>query len=602
MYRKCLFFREIHWTVKWKGGDQMSFYFDLETLEVNGIPFELVKSSTFNLPKNMQIPATDYHLASGVAPQMDFVLRLLRTVIKDKEYIRKNCSALTWYLPAQFQQLQVNNSKAQRALWKDLVRIHDFVRCFSIYLDSCRSSLKRSEDSTSKKLNAIISSTELAKEIKLLIQVGGMEFWQLYQEESACKREHFPSITDALARVVANSDKLYPILPAVYALYILKKMGNPSKITKESLLAYESTVGVTDYRWSANLLLQAKYMGGIIQQQFYGKIKDYLCFFQYKYEKPYDSTLCHFVFPSMVGFNDQEDEASKKQDCKGDIFKKSNTILLPICNVRRLALDLGKQYRLSAEEIRELHQKLPGYLYSTASSKYTLSFSTDLTGKLEYILKDFRKICDPSYYSLTNSSETTAREKEKVIKSLILRYRGNNNGEVSQKDMGKFIKRYFKFWDPVLLTLFCCAPIPMELPSAAGIIPYSGDIRKSLMDTLEKELKGCLARRQLSRTFSDSASVRPLINLSKRTLTLKDAVDLLQQFLDQDKDPKTVLDKFFNGRGQSLIDLWQCCAISDGNISYVYTHLLAYAQELVGHAAIGVYYRAVFLKYGITLD
>ena len=117
----------------------MSFYFDLETLEVNGIPFELVKSSTFNLPKNMQIPATDYHLESGVAPQMDFVLRLLRTVIKDKEYIRKNCSALTWYLPAQFQQLQVNNSKAQRALWKDLVRIHDFVRCFSIYLDSCRS-------------------------------------------------------------------------------------------------------------------------------------------------------------------------------------------------------------------------------------------------------------------------------------------------------------------------------------------------------------------------------------------------------------------------------------------------------------------------------
>ena len=79
-------------------------------------------------------------------------------------------------------------------------------------------------------------------------------------------------------------------------------------------------------------------------------------------------------------------------------------------------------------------------------------------------------------------------------------------------------------------------------------------------------------------------------------------VNLLQQFLEQDEAPKAVLDKFFNQQNQTLIGLWQCCSVSDENISYNYTCLLVYAQKLVGHAAIGVYYRTVFLKYGMTLD
>lgn len=240
---------------------------------------------------------------------------------------------------------------------------------------------------------------------------------------------------------------------------------------------------------------------------------------------------------------------------------------------------------------------MPGYLYSAASSKYALPFSADQAVTLESILKDFRKICNPSYYSLTGSFDAGAGEKEMVMKKLVLWYRGGNGGEVDQKDIGKFIKRYLKFWEPVLLTLFWCAPIPMELPSATDITLFRRypDVAS---DTLEQEFNACLKRRQLSRAFSDSASVRSLMNLSKRTLTLKDAVNLLQQFLDQDEAPKAVLDKFFNQQNQPLIGLWQYCSVSD----YIYTRLLVYAQKLVGHAAIGVYYRAVFLKCGMTLN
>ena len=588
----------------------MSFYFNPDTLEISGIPFELVKSSIFRLPDGLQqLPAKFEEPKSDIASQMEFLLWLLRTVMEDKEYIKTNCNELIWYLPAQFLQVQANDRKAQYALWKSLVRIHDVARCFSIYLDSCRASLKRSENATSEKLNDIIDETGIKEEIKRFIQAGGMEFWQLYQEESKRKGEQFPSISDALVRVVANSDKLYPVLPAVYTPYILKKMGHPSKIAKEALLAYDSTMGTLDYRWSENLLLQAKYMGGIIQQRFYEKIRDYFSFFQYEYKKSYDPDLYNLIFSPLSRFDDWEDETPKEQERKEELFSQSNTILFPICNVRRLALDLGKRYGLSTEEIGELHQKLPGYLYSTAPSKYTPSFSTGQTETLESILKSFRKICDPSYYCLAGSSKATVKEKEFQKLTLALASperkawsRSDNNRKASQKDVKKFIKRYLKFWDPVLLTLFCCAPIPMELSSERGIIPYSGDIRESLQDTLEEEFKACLGSRGLSRTFSDSVTVRPLLNLSKRVLTLKDAIDLLQQLLDQKETPKVTLNKFFRGQPSSLVALWQHCDGSDENISYIYTHLLEYAQKLVSRAAMGVYYRAVFLKYGGILD
>lgn len=590
----------------------MSFYFEPETLEVNGIPFELVKPSVFHLSNKMQMPVVDLcHSKSDVAPQMDFVLQLIRSVMHDKKYIEKNCSVLTWYLPAQFLRLQADDGKAQRRLWKDLVCIHDFVRCFSIYLNSCRSNLKRSEDSTSKKLDNIINRDELPKEIKLLVEVGGMEFWRFYQKESKCKREKFPSIPDALARVVANSDKLYPVLPAVYALYVLKKMGHSPQISKDALLTYDGTIGTPDYHRSTALLFQAKYMAGIIQQQFYAKIRVHLSFFRYKYKKPYNAALCHFIFSPLESFDDWEDETPKEQDHKENFLRQSDTIHLPICNVRRLALDLGERYGLSTKEIGELHRKLPGYLYSTTPSKYELSFSVGLKEKLGPILKGFRKICDPSYYSLSGSFNAVEEEKKKEIQKLVpalasserkVWSKGGNNDKASLEDMGKFIKRYLKFWDPVLLTLFCCAPVPMELSSESGIIPYTGDIRKSLLDTMKEEFEKCLECRKISCTFSGSTSVMSLINLSKRVLTLKDAVDLLQQLLDQKEALKATLDRFFNKQDQSLIDLWQCCAVSDENISYVYTRLLAYAQKLVGRAAMGIYYRAVFLKYGMTPD
>ena len=550
---------------------------DLERLEFSGVPFELLKNMDIHFAEGIGAQALDEILLPqrGEAKQIHFLLKLLRVAMEDREFIQKNSDVLVWYLPIRYTQCEKDSWKEQRKLLKRLVRIHDFARCLSVYLKSCQNSLRRSESSASQKLKAITDNWDTLEEsIKVMIRDGGTEFWRCYQEESINKKEDFPTIPRALVRVVCNNDKLYPSLPAVYSLHIIKKMGNSSEIRKESLLEMCDTVGCLDFRKSAFLPHQAKRMAERIGRSFYDKMGTYLYFATRKKRRT-------TALGGYTPFGDFLMRQKTKKEDKG-VLTLTSASLLPVCKVRKFALDMGIKYDLSSEEIMELHQKLPGYLYSAKPGPYMPQLSEAHLEAMMPILNAMRELCSPRYYSFSEKSQLA--DKEKGINKL---------------KEGNFVKKYIKFCDPTVTILFCCAPIPIELATGNRIAPHSSYIQEELWDNLEKEFNESMKGLKGSDDAEDSIYFKPLNKRWKEVLTLQEAMDFLEQFLDGSDQPQVILKQYVMDKGdEQLKKLWERCVTSKKIAVGVYARTLRNALELVCAAGMGIYYRAVFCKYG----
>ena len=88
-----------------------------------------------------------------------------------------------------------------------------------------------------------------------------------------------------------------------------------------------------------------------------------------------------------------------RKEKDGDVFTLTSTLLLPVCKVRKFALNMEAQYDLSCEGIKELHQKLPGYLYSAKPGPYFPQLSKNYLEEMRSILETMKEICSQKYYS-----------------------------------------------------------------------------------------------------------------------------------------------------------------------------------------------------------
>ena len=198
------------------------------------------------------------------------------------------------------------------------------------------------------------------------------------------------------------------------------------------------------------------------------------------------------------------------------------------------------------------------------------------------ILNAMRELCSPKYYSFSEKSQFTDKEK------------GMNKSKE-----GNFVKKYIKFWDPTVTILFCCAPIPMELATGDRIAPHASYIQEELLDNLEEEFNDSMKDLKVSGDAEDSTYFKPLNKRWKEVLTLQEAMDFLEQFLDGSEQPEVILKQYVIDKGDGqLKELWERCVTSQKIAVGVYVRTLRTALELVCAAGMGIYYRAVFCKYG----
>ena len=80
---------------------------------------------------------------------------------------------------------------------------------------------------------------------------------------------------------------------------------------------------------------------------------------------------------------------------------------------------------------------------------------------------------------------------------------------------------------------------------------------------------------------------------------MQEAMDFLEQFLDGSDQPQVILKQYVMDKGdEQLKKLWERCVTSKKIAVGVYARTLRNALELVCAAGMGIYYRAVFCKYG----
>lgn len=589
---------------------------DIKSLEINGIPYEWVKHRggvSFEIANNQTLtqPLPEWCIESDGRNKIQFLLNLLNSAQKEDNFIQRNSQLLAWRLPFhfKFKSNPKRDDSEQWKLFKRIVKIHDFVKCFMAYIKQCSKVVVRSENSNTELLRPIVDHREiLINEIQEITAQACMEFSYQYQEANARGTMKLPKIPKALARIVFNDCILYPILPALYALSILKKIYSNRYGGKEALLSdADIENGGTDFNTTLDLSRQTVVMVTLIANRFNKLLNDYIfCAYPGKNTKHFLSDIMGMVF----GWSDDEiDEYSKSQEEKDSLFVRKDP-LIPICNVRKLALLLGDTYGLSNEEIKELHQKLPDYLYSSQNSQFSPNISQEHQKKLEPVLKALRDVSGPRYYYFSNKDEIGKREKRFSRNVAVISGKPQKNIDI--KEVRSLAKKYFQFWNPVYTVLFCYAPIRIELSGVDNIVPFGKEIYENLWDTVKNELD-----QKLSHCRADpdeSTCIKPLSRKLHEIVSLGDSVDLLHDFLknqsnttDRDsseaassiaaKKLERVLNKYIHTKDdKALLALWGSCAKSQNNVNWLYCQLMTDAAKLVCRACIGIFYRAVFLE------
>ena len=216
------------------------------TMEINGMPYEWVKCKEPVRIKDLN----QENLFAELLQSQDskragetcrFLLSLLEQVRQDKDFILKNFHTLAWRLPYYFVGSTVEESREQWDLLDQISKVHDFFGVFQVYVQQCRNVITRSESSNTELLQFITANEDIIVEkIQKIVNGAGEDFWDQYLRSEAktvlCqsgekRKEKFPCVPEAVARVVCNDSQIYPILPGIYTLYVMKKMGHTEKVS-----------------------------------------------------------------------------------------------------------------------------------------------------------------------------------------------------------------------------------------------------------------------------------------------------------------------------------------------------------------------------------
>lgn len=597
---------------------------DAGTMEINGMPYEWVKCKEPVRIKDLN----QENLFAELLQSQDskragetcrFLLSLLEQVRQDKDFILKKFHTLAWRLPYYFVGSTVEESREQWDLLGQISKVHDFFGVFQVYVQQCRNVITRSESSNTELLQFITANEDIIVEkIQKIVNGAGEDFWDQYLRSEAktvlCqsgekRKEKFPCVPEAVARVVCNDSQIYPILPGIYTLYVMKKMGHTEKVSKQMLLQINGQFADQNSWFSvpAQLAREAGQMAEHIAYKLNSLLEDYLCCTYPKAGQKKQSSLFYEMFLRKYELDVEEDVRRDKENTEKDVpFYMSYKFLLPVCRTRKIALRLGEQYGLSPEEIRELHQKLPGFLYSRQNGAYQPKLSEENRETLKTDLNRLRKICDPGYYCLRDKAEMKGKQKKLV----------GEFGEISigkgQNKEGKcryFVKKYMKFWDPLDTVLFCCGGLPMELSGVEDICPFGEEIWETLEDRIDDELHDGIEACGFKTSTICSPYVKPLYNELKKKMSLDMAMKLLEEFLqtvaagsETDKSAHANAEKQLQayvrekkGAEERMETWWSACRKTSSDVDWIYIHLVKWASKLVYRASVGLFYRAVIL-------
>ena len=595
--------------------------FDIQKLEINGMPYEWVKHNqpiqfkNFNkesLPENL----LQWQNSDKRWRKCGFLLSLLQQVRQNKEFLGKNYHVLAWGLPFCFAEDTSENVQKQWDLLGQTSKVHDFFNAFQVYVQQCGHIITRSESSNTELLRFITDNEDMiVDKIQEIVNGAGEDFWKQYlkSEEQTVqsgekRKEKFPCIPAAVARVVCNDSLLYPILPGIYALYIMRKMGHTEKVGKQVLLQINGQIADQNSWFSmpTELIRQADWMTGYIAYRLNDLLRDYICCVYPKATTKKQRTFFPEMFFGKYLLDMEEDEDCNKENTKkGTHFYVSCKFLLPVCRTRKIALRLGEQYGLSSEEIRELHQKLPGFLYSRQNGVYQPKLSEKNGETVKTVLNRLRKISNPGYYCLRDKTEMEGRQKNLIgeIEKISI-----EKCENKEEKCGLFVKKYMKFWDPLDTVLFCCGGLPMELSGVEDICLFGEEIRMELKDSIDRELQHVIKDCGFETSTVCSPYTKPLYNELKKKMSLDMAMKILEEFFQTaagletnasaHKYAEKQLKKYVRekkGEEERMETWWSACQKNPSDVDWIYTRLVKMASKLVYRAAVGIFYRAVIL-------
>lgn len=584
--------------------------FDLKEMSCYGLPYEFY-SKKFHRWIGTQLleEAQDdlKELSLNADSDLAAVIQIVREVLTKPNYVKEHAGKLAIILPILYQSDVDFTTQTCKALedkdllvkvLKNMLPYWGYMQCCRQYLSRATSLMGRSDYVSKMPKQTDLQDDESDKTyIDMLKNKIGLAYYS-YQNRLRMERGRSMRAVSANSSLINRINQnfwLVPCLPAVFMLDIVNKVADSAKAQKDllplKLLQAEREKAFETHNFiKANRELKKELCRTLGEEMRYYPVR-------------YPDAEKESTYQNNNVCEPEKQEQLRQERGRKHLLAREIQFALPICKIRRLAMDIAEFRNLSPEQTMVLMEWLPGYLYgSRATERETGQRKPKIGEKGRKILEIFRELVSPEYYSCKGGEEEYLFKIRKTLKNL----KDNgflNYSATSYSQICSFLNKYFVYTDVSEWLVFAGSPVSMLTDYPKLGIPYLDKQCSAFRAKLECQRDGYIKKHIKSDSKNKWTDLNAIAIEAAQKMTLTQALDFLQTILECDKvGAKAIWKAMYNQMKRTHNNLPEGFGegkVPDSGLFAIFPDFWDRAAKLVSRAGMNILFRASLYIYRV---
>lgn len=575
--------------------------FDLKEMSCYGLPYEFY-SKKFHRWIGTQLleEARDdlKELSLNADSDLAVVMQIVGEVLTKPNYVKEHAAELAIILPILYQSDVDFTTQTRKALedkelpvevLKNMLPYWGYMQCCRQYLSRATSLMGRSDYVSKIPKQSVVQEDESDETyidtLKDKIELVYSSYLNRLKMEGFRGMRAVSANRSLIGRT--NQDFwLVPCLPAVFILNIVNRVADCAKAQKD-LLSLKSLQAEREKAFAIHGFIKANRE---LKKELCTTLKEEMRYYPVRYPD------AEKISANQNNNVCEEEKERLRQEQRKHLLARDIPFALPVCKIRKLAMDLAELENLNPEQTMILMGWLPNYLYgSRATEGETKQHKPEIGEKGRKILKIFRELVSPEYYNCKGGDSEYIFKVQKALKNL----QDNDflsGGTVSDLKIHDFLNKYFVYVDVTEWLVFAGSPVSMLTDYPKLGIPYLDKQYSAFRDKFESQRDRYIKNHIKSDCKDKETDLNAIAKEAVRRMTLTQALDFLQTILECDQvDAKTIWKAMYNQMKNTQNKLPEGFAegkVTDSGLFARFPDFWDQAAKQVSRAGMNVLFRA----------
>lgn len=584
--------------------------FDLKEMSCYGLPYEFY-SKKFHRWIGTQLleEARDdlKELSLNADSDLAAVMQIVGEVLTKPNYVKEHAVELAIILPILYQSDVDFTTQTRKALedkellvevLKNMLPYWGYMQCCRQYLSRATSLMGRS-DYVSKMSGQTHLLDDESDEtgidtLKNKIGLVYSSYQNRLKAELGCSMGTVSANSSLIKRINQNF-WLAPCLPAVFMLDIVNKVTDSAKAQKD-LLPLKPLQAERGKAFETHSFMKANRE---LKKELCQTLREEMRYYPVRYPDAEKEPMSG----NTAARETEEKKQFRQERERKQLFAREIQFALPICKIRKLAMDLAEFKNLSPEQTLVLMEWLPGYLYGgRATERETGRPKPEIDERERTILEIFRELVSPEYYSCKGGEQEYLSKMRKSLKKLtdieFLNHTANSCSQICS-----FLNKYFVYADVSEWLLFAGSPVSMLTDYPKLGTPYLDKQCSAFQAKLERRRDSYIKKHIKPDSVNKWSELSAIAKEAVQRMTLTQALDFLQTTLECDKVGAKAIWKAMHNQMKNthskLPQEFDEKKVTEPGLFEMFPDFWDQAAKLVSRAGLNVLFRASLYVYKV---